>query len=60
MSEQQVIMKDCMWQSAYLTGGITDQQLRQFLEMELGMKTPPSGYYKERRQMHIDHRIGGK
>jgi len=59
MSEQQVVMKDCMWQSKYLTGGITDPQLREYLKMELGMKTPPNGYYKARRQMHIDHRIGG-
>ena len=59
MSEQQVVMKDCMWQSKYLTGGLTDPQLREYLKMELGMKTPPNGYYKDRRQMHIDHRIGG-
>jgi len=59
MLEQQLIMKDCVWKSPYLSGGLTERQLKSYLTMELGKSTPKDPYYIARRKMHIDHRIGG-
>ena len=59
MFEQQVVMKDCMWQSPYLTGGLTQEQLLEYLTMDLAGTPPVDSFYSARRQMNIDHRIGG-
>ena len=59
MFEQQVVMKDCMWQSPYLTGGLTQEQLVEYLTMDLAGAPPVDSFYSARRQMNIDHRIGG-
>jgi len=59
MFEQQVVMKDCVWKSPYLTGGLTDAQLQSYLKMELAKSSPRDSFYRARRKMHIDHRIGG-
>jgi len=59
MTEQQVIMKDCILQSPDRTGGLSPEQLRQYLKMDLEKTPPMDSYYTERRQMSIDHKIGG-
>lgn len=52
-------MKDCVWKSPYLSGGLTDDQLDTYLKMELSKESPKDAFYRTRRKMHIDHRIGG-
>eukprot|EP00927_Polykrikos_kofoidii_P033917 TRINITY_DN28755_c0_g1_i1.p1 TRINITY_DN28755_c0_g1~~TRINITY_DN28755_c0_g1_i1.p1 ORF type:complete len:1451 (-),score=180.91 TRINITY_DN28755_c0_g1_i1:162-4514(-) len=59
MKEQQVLMKDCVWQSPYLSAGLTDAQLKQYLAMDLAKAPTTDPFYTVRRQMSIDHRIGG-
>ena len=59
MFEQQIVMKDCVWQSPYLTGGLTQEQLEEYLKMDLANSPPQDSFYSSRRQMNIDHRIGG-
>ena len=59
MFEQQVAMKDCVWNSPYLTGGLTDEELQRYLHLDLSKDPTQDSFYISRRQMHIDHRIGG-
>merc|ERR1719312_633219 len=59
MQEQQVVMKDCMWQSPYLTGGLTPEKLEEYLKLDMKKAPPQDSFYLDRRQMSIDHRIGG-
>ena len=59
MFEQQITMKDCMWKSPYLTGGLTDEDLERYLNLDLSKDPTQDPFYISRRQMHIDHRIGG-
>jgi hypothetical protein len=59
MFEQQIVMKDCIFANPYLTGGLTDEQLQQYLAMDLAQAPPQDSFYSARRQMNIDHRIGG-
>ena len=40
MFEQQIVMKDCVWQNPYLTGGLTQDKLEEYLTMDLA-NTPP-------------------
>ena len=45
MFEQQIVMKDCVWQNPYLTGGLTQEMLEEYLRMDLA-NTPPQAQYK--------------
>ena len=45
MFEQQIVMKDCVWQNPYLTGGLTQEMLEEYLRMDLA-HTPPQAQYK--------------
>jgi len=59
MLEQQVVMKSCMWQSPYLTGGLSEKDIEDYLKMDLAKAPPQDSFYLSRRQMSIDHRVGG-
>ena len=39
--------------------GLTQEQLLQYLTMDLAGTPPVDSFYSARRQMNIDHRIGG-
>ena len=54
-----MVMKDCMWQSPYLTGGLTPEKLEEYLKLDMKKAPPQDSFYLDRRQMSIDHRIGG-
>uniref|UniRef100_A0A0G4FGM9 MACPF domain-containing protein n=1 Tax=Chromera velia CCMP2878 TaxID=1169474 RepID=A0A0G4FGM9_9ALVE len=59
MAEMQIAFKECIWGSPFLSGGLTPLQMEQFLAAEL-TKTPVSdAYYTARRQISVDHRLGG-
>ncbi|CAF1277001.1 unnamed protein product [Didymodactylos carnosus] len=60
MREQQILFKDCIWQSLYFTGGLTDSELE--LRLKQDLISPASmndSYHEERRKITLDHRIGG-
>ena len=59
MFEQQISVKDCIFKSPYITGGLTEEQLQEYLEMDLEQSPPQDSYYTERRKMSINHHIGG-
>ena len=40
MFEQQIVMKDCVWQSPYLTGGLTPEKLEEYLKLDLANAPP--------------------
>ena len=59
MSEQQVAMKSCIYQNANMEGGLTDDQLKEYLQMDLSKDDIQDTFYTNRRQFSIDHKLGG-
>ncbi|CAF1454224.1 unnamed protein product [Rotaria sordida] len=60
MHEQQTLFKDCIWQSQYFTGGLTDSELELRLKQDLvSSASMNDSYHEERRKIILDHLIGG-
>lgn len=59
MAEQQITMKDCVFQSPHLSGGLSEIQLQKYLTMDLSREQPQDVFYTSRSQMNLDHKIGG-
>ena len=59
MFEQQITMKGCIFPSPSLHGGITEEQLKEYMNMDLANDPPTDLHYINRRKLSISHRIGG-
>lgn len=59
MTEQQVTMKSCISKRSSSAKGLTDVELKKYLNMDLRQVPVHSPFYSERRKMSISHRIGG-